>query len=299
MAEVLALLESIAAPDSLRFRFDESRLGELTGRLHPDAPPQGLRLSLLNSALFFLHDDWVAEQHTDGQLRGAAELAAAYDRALAAFDGAPAAPDDIPLVRITALIGRELGRFRLPQHAERYRAALGDYLHAHLWEVDVQRQGTTPSLTEYRQLRPLVMGVRPLIELLPPIHGRPVPAHLLDHPAVQALRGILVNVHYLVNDLYSLVKEMHAERPVNVVLVMCAEHDLTLQQGVDATAELIPRETTAYVRLKASLPRLGLAHPALLTHLTDLEHLVADSVAWHTAAPRYYQSVPSPGMSGT
>ncbi|MEU6667931.1 terpene synthase family protein [Streptomyces sp. NPDC046727] len=105
-----------------------------------------------------------------------------------------------------------------------------------------------------------------------------------------ALRRILADHHVLVNDRCSLAKELRAERPVNVVLVLCAEQGLAPQQSIDATARALSEEQHACLRLKASLPRLGLDHPALLSHLSDPEGLAADAIAWHAAAPRYHHT---------
>lgn len=286
--EVLKLLQDSGMPDTLRNTLAGIRLGEFTGRLHPASSRQGLRLIMLNNALTCLHEDWIAEQDHEGRLHSAADMMAAYERALAVFDGSRPAPHDLPLARATGLVARELQRFGQPHHTQRYRTTLREYWHAHLWEVDLQRQYAVPSLAEYRQLRPHVLGIRALSELLPLASGNPVPAHLLDHPLIQALSRLLANHHVLVNDLFSLAKELHGERPVNIVLVLCAEQGITLQQGLDATAHAIQGELSAYTRLKAALPRLGLQHPALLSHLADLERLAADTIAWHTAAPRYH-----------
>ncbi|MEV6977567.1 terpene synthase family protein [Kitasatospora sp. NPDC093806] len=285
--EVLELLRDSGMPDTLRGTLAGIRLGEFTGRLHPAASRPGLRLIMLNNALSCLHEDWIAEQDEGGRLRSAAAMTAAYRRALAVFDGSRPGPHDLPLARATGLVAQALHDLGRPQHTRRYRTTLREYWHAHLWEVDLQRQHAIPSLAEYRQLRPHVLGIRALSELLPLAGGTPVPAHLLDHPVVQALARLIVNHHVLVNDLFSLAKELHGERPVNIVLVLCAEQGLTLQEGVDATARAIEGELAAYLRLRAALPRLGLQHPALLRHLTDLERLAADAIAWHAAAPRY------------
>ncbi|MGA4545837.1 terpene synthase family protein [Uniformispora flossi] len=274
-------------PDTLRHTLAAIRLGEFTGRLHPASSRQGLRLIMLNNALSCLHEDWVAEQGERGQLRSAADMMAAYDRALAVFDGSCSDARDLPLARATALVAQALHGFGRPLHTQRYRMKLREYWHAHLWEVDLQRRCAVPSLAEYRQLRPYVLGIRALHELLPLADGIPVPTDLLEHPLVEALSGFLVNHHVLVNDLFSLAKELHGERPVNIVPVLCAEQGLTLQQGVDATAHAIGGELAAYLRLRATLPRLGLERPALLSHLAGLERLAADAIAWHAAAPRY------------
>ncbi|MFB7213196.1 terpene synthase family protein [Streptomyces sp. NPDC056255] len=291
--EVLVLLADIDAPDRLGHALAGIGLGPLTGQLLPGASPAGLRLTMLYFALFCLHEDWVARWSSEGPARDLADLTAVYERALAVFDGSPPVSTDLPLIRLTTHLARELHSFRLPEHTERFRSALSEYLHSHLWEADIQLHRHTPPLAEYRQMRPAVLGVRPLFELLPVVHARPVPAHLLRHPVVRALRDVLVDFHVLVNDLLSLSKELHAERhPLNTVLVLRAEKSLTLQQGVDVTARAAAEELDAYQRLRASLPRLGLEHPPLTAHLADLERLAADTIAWHAAASRYQTPAP-------
>ncbi|MER7770968.1 terpene synthase family protein [Kitasatospora sp. NPDC096140] len=292
--DVLALLDGIDAPARLRRRLADIGLGPLTGRLYPGTSRHGLRLAMLYYAQFCLHEDWITRQDP-------AALTRVYDRVLAAFDGEPVTPDDLPLTRLTARLARHLRAFRLPEHTGRFRTALSDYLGAHLWEADLQRHRRSPTLAEYRHLRPVVLGVRPLHELYPLIHERPVPAHLLGHPVVEALGAMMVNFHVLANDVHSLAKELRGERhPLNTVLVLRAEKGLTLQQGVDATARAAAKELAAYQQLKATLPRLGLDHPALAAHLADVERLAADTVAWHLATPRYqaasrHQAAPDGG----
>ncbi|MEU0403756.1 terpene synthase family protein [Streptomyces sp. NPDC006197] len=288
--EVLAHLRHRAMPPGFQKTLAGIRLGEFTGRLHPTASPEGLRLLMLNSVLFSLHDDWAGEPAPDGRPRHAAALTAAHDRTLDVLDGAPLTPHDAPLAHVASLIAHALRRLDPGHHAARYRTALRAYLQAHLWEVDLQRHHRTPSLSEYRHLRPHLLGIRPLTALLPLATGNPVPDHLLDHPVVSALHHILDNHHVLVNDLFSLAKELGTERPVNIVLVLCAEQGLTLQQAIDAAARALAEEQQAYLQLKDTLPRLHLDHPALLRHLGDLERLAADAIAWHTAAPRYHHA---------
>ncbi|MFD8820999.1 terpene synthase family protein [Streptomyces sp. NPDC059605] len=279
--DVLALLENIDAPAQLKQRLADIGLGPLTGQLYPGTTRQGLRLAMLYYAQFCLHEDWIIRQDP-------ATLTHAYDRVLAVFDGEPTNPADSPLTRLTSHLARHLHAFRLPEHTVRFRTALSDYLGAHLWEADLQLHRRTPALAEYRHLRPVVLGVRPLHELYPLIHLQPVPTHLLGHPVVEALGAMMVNFHVLANDMHSLAKELRAEKhPLNTVLVLRAEKGLTLQQGVDATARAAAKELDAYQQLKAALPRLGLNHPALTAHLANMERLAADTVAWHLATPRY------------
>ncbi|MEV8455562.1 hypothetical protein AB0467_28270 [Streptomyces sp. NPDC052095] len=279
--DVLALLDTIDAPPQLKRRLADIGLGPLTGQLYPGTSREGLRLAMLYFAQFCLHEDWITRQDPAGLTR-------AYERALAVFDGEPPAPADQPLTRLTGHLGRSLRDFQLPEHTDRFRTALSDYLSAHVWEADLQRRRRTPRLAEYRHLRPVVLGVRPLHELYPVIHDRPVPARLLGHPVAEALSNSLVNFHYLANDVRSLAKELRAEKhPLNAVLVLRAQQGLSLQEGIDATARAAAEELDAYQQLKATLPRLGLDHPALAAHLTDLERLAADTVAWHIATPRY------------
>ncbi|MFH8980242.1 terpene synthase family protein [Streptomyces varsoviensis] len=285
--DVLALLRARPMPPGLRDALAGIRLGEFTGRLHPTASPEGLRLLMLNSVMFSLHDDWAGEPATNGQPRPAAELTAAHDRTLEVLDGAPLTPGDISLAHLAALLAQSLRRSGPSPHAARYRTALRDYLRAHLWEVDLRRHHRTPSLGEYRHLRPHLLGIRPLTALLPLATNTPVPSALLDHPVVRTLRRILAYHHVLVNDLYSFAKELRTEQPVNIILVLRAEQGLTQQQAIDATARALAEEQQAYLHLKSSLPRTGLDHPALLRHLGDLEALAADAIAWHAAAPRY------------
>ncbi|MEU2516474.1 terpene synthase family protein [Streptomyces syringium] len=292
--EVLALLRTRPMPPGLQDALVGIRLGEFTGRLHPTASREGLRLLMLNSVMFSLHDDWAGQPTTNGQPRTAAELTTAHDRTLDVLDGAPLTARDIPLTHLASLLAQSLQHFGPSPHATRYRTALRDYLRAHVWELDLQRHHRTPSLCEYRHLRSHLLGIRPLTALLPLATNTPVPEDLLDHPVVGALRRILDDHHVLVNDLYSLAKELETERPVNIVLVLRAEQSVSLQQGIDATVRALAQEQQAYLRLKASLPRLGLDHPALSSHLGDLEALAADAIAWHAAAPRYH---PTPADS--
>ncbi|MEW2578854.1 terpene synthase family protein [Streptomyces syringium] len=288
--EVLAQLSARARTPGLQEALAGIRLGEFTGRLHPTASAEGLRLIMLNSVLFSMHDDWAGEPMTNGQPRTAAELTAAHDRTLDVLDGALLTPRDAPLAHVASLIAQALHRLGPCHHADRYRTALREYLQAHLWEVDLQHHRRTPSLGEYRHLRPHLLGIRPLTALLPLATDSPVPAPLLDHPVVSALGRILADHHVLVNDLFSLAKELETERPVNIVLVLCAEQGLTLQQGIDAAARALAEEQQAYLKLKDTLARLHLDHPALLHHLGDLERLAADAIAWHAAAPRYHHT---------
>jgi hypothetical protein len=297
--ETYELLGKLGAPSEFSKTLSDIFIGEYAGRLYPESSRPELDLAVRYFLVFFWHDDWAAQRDRHGQLRSAAELNSAYDRALAVFDGAPAVPGDPLLALLVQHLARALDSFACPEYTARFRHALDQYLRAYVWKVDHLRRGDVPPLAVYRRMRRLVVGTLPVLELHPLIFRLPVPAHVLGHPVIRQLCHMMVNYIAWGNDLLSLARELAEGSTVNLVWVLCQERGLSLQQGIDAAAEAVQQEAVAYLALKERLPALGTGLDGTLLELLDrTERWAADGIPWHLGSPRYSVTAPATGHAG-
>ncbi|MFD0357734.1 hypothetical protein ACFVHW_28960 [Streptomyces sp. NPDC127110] len=258
-------------------------LAEFVGRFHPDVPPQGLRLAMLSHLVFFGHE--ARFEQGGGHRLSLQELDGVYDRALAVFDGAAAAPSDKLITHILERFGTAVRTFDRPEISARIHTTLEGYLRA-LWEHDFRNRRKMPSLATYQAMRPDTASQVLHFELFPLICDLDVPVTLLEHPVVRRLQGMQQNYSCWVNDVFSLAKEMKEDGALNLVFVLREARNLSLQQAVDAAAGLIREEATDYLDLKARLPHLGVPLNSALAELLDEEE------RWNARAISYQQRAP-------
>ena len=287
--EIYALIDELDGETSLlRDAATEVCLDDFTGRLYPDATPLGLRLAMMFELLFFGHETWIDQWHDQGRHLSPLELNRIYDRALEVYDGASVAPSDTLVAHLLKHFRTMVHAFDRPDHSGRIRGALPGYLRAQVWEIDFQNHRKMPSLTEYQGMRRVASSGVLNIITFPLVFDLNVPIEVLDHPVIQQLQEMHANYISWVNDIMSLGKELQEDGALNLVFILQEERELTLQQAVDAAVEIVRREATAYLDLKARLPRLGVPLTGDLAELLDkLERWQADAIAYQQRAPRY------------
>ncbi|MFD5513621.1 terpene synthase family protein [Streptomyces sp. NPDC127051] len=248
-----------------------------------------LLAGLMGSVHFFLHDDWVEERDDTGRLvRTRDELLAHYDSAHRILGGGSPLPGDLSLAHLLYLFRRQV--IEVSPHPDIRSLALSveQYLAAHVWELDIARQGRVPSLSTYVPMRLYTGGTLPFFELDLHLYGLAVPARIREHPVVKHLCETAANLAIWVNDLYSINKERREGSAINLVAVLRAERSCSWPEAVDAATAMIHQATEAYLDVRGRLPDLGIdVSGDLEAWLSRVEAYMALTLINTPRTPRY------------
>jgi hypothetical protein len=287
--EIYALIDELDGGTSLlRDAAEEVRLGDFTGRVHPDATPQGLSLMMTCHLVFFGHEAWIDQSHDRSDQRSTLKLNEIYDRALEVYDGDSATSTDTLIAHLLEHFGTAVRASNRPEYSGQIRVATEGYLRTQVWELDARNRREMPPLTIYQAMRRDTSAAVLDFVLFPLIYDLKIPAGLLDHPVVRQLQAMHSNYLAWANDLLSLEKEMKENGALNLVFVLQKERGLSLQQAITAAAEMVRKEAMAYLDLKDRLPRLGITLTGGLAGLLDQEERYqARAIAYQQRAPRF------------
>ncbi|MFF4353831.1 terpene synthase family protein [Streptomyces sp. NPDC001530] len=95
----------------------------------------------------------------------------------------------------------------------------------------------------------------------------------------------------LVNDLFSMRKEMISGDGMNLLLSLMHHHDLTAQAAVDVLLQRLRNADDEYTRVCRLLRTRYRDHPqggAMHRYLEGVGHMMAGNVAWHYESRRYH-----------
>ncbi|MFD7256899.1 terpene synthase family protein [Streptomyces sp. NPDC059874] len=263
-------------------------LADFAGRLHPDVSPQGLALVFMSHLVFYGHEAWIEQGEAPGHYLSPLELNRTYDRALEVFDGASTASSDTLVADLLGHFGNTVRSFNRPENYARIRTALEGYLRSQVWERDFRNHREMPSLATYQAMRRNTSSTVLYLELFTLFFDLNIPVTLLDHPVVRQLQDMQANYTCWVNDIFSFEKELKEDGALNLIFLLREARNLSWQQAVDAAAEMVKKEATDYLDLKARLPRLGIPLAGALAELLDQEERwQAHCIVYQQRAPRF------------
>ncbi|MFD5510024.1 hypothetical protein ACFWIB_19900 [Streptomyces sp. NPDC127051] len=287
--EIYALIDDLDGSSSLlKDAAAGVVLGDYMGRVHPDASSRGLGLSMMLTLIFFGHDDWLDQKCSKGQHLSPLELNEYYDRALEVYDGASIEPSDPLIARLLEGFGVMMRAFERPADEIRIRISLEGYLRAHVWELDLRNRREIPPLPEYQAMRRNIAAMLLFYDMYPLIYDLNIPIRILDHPVVRQLTLMQADYTAWCNDILSFEKELNEDDPLNLPYILQAERNLSLQQALDAAAEMVKKTAIDYLGLKARLPQLGIPLSGALAELLDeMERTQSHFIAYQQRAPRW------------
>lgn len=288
-------LAAVLAEVGADAHFREMGIGKLAAVAYPDAEPVPLRIAALWFAFFWLFD----EAWADGlPLDAIHEAGRIHRRVAAILSGAQTTAADHPSLRMLGVLLASIRSWRPNWGAERFYREILRYLQATLWELDVRRCGTVPSVSEYMRMRPLVAAVPPSRELSFLICDLRLDTQLCTHPCVELADAAAGNYSCWINDLCSL----DTERGSTMNLVVVARHAFgwSRRQACDWLAEVARSEVLTFQSLRCGLPRtvlpqMSFADTARATaeldrYLSHYEGWFAASAHWMPQSPRYQLS---------
>lgn len=266
-------------------RIRATKVGWLTARTYPETPLNELQLLADWNTWLFAQDDECDER---GIGKDPARLAAIHARSIEIVNGAQPTEADGPLVhgldnlwQRTLLLAPREWRSRFIQHFK-------ECLDASIWEANNRAQGITPDVTAYIAKRTYTGGLFihvALLEITDDIH---LPANVREHPTVQGLTRMAVNVVCWANDILSLAKEIKQGDVHNLVLTLRHKHALSLAEAIERAVALHNSEVRAFVDLESHLPSFEPSVDAdLRRFIAILRSWMRGNLDWSYTSGRY------------
>lgn len=163
------------------------------------------------------------------------------------------------------------------------------WLNGQLWYSAVRRRETRPGVGEYLRMRWVNSGVGTLIPFTAAAAGcRGLDAWQLGDPAVRAFAEAVMFSCALLNDLFSIAKELVTGTAATNLYSVLAH-----AEGLD-TAECLVKGWQLYERLVALVVRLREQlltdpRPDVVLLAGDLPNWIPAAVGWASTTARYYQ----------
>lgn len=267
-------------------RIEQARLGLLTARAYPLAPPETLQvIADWHIWLFALDDGYCDESDFGAQPVDMIQMAA---RLLRVVD----APDEaIPPGAGRCASGLRDVRQRLESQAsraqlERWTATVHDYLFGIVWEAANRSHRTIPSLGDYVPLRRLAGAVPTCLGLIDISLTSEIPADEWTDPRLQRLTRKAANLIAWDNDIFSYNKELSDHGALhNLVTVLANERQCAPQAAVDFAVAMHDAEVADFLRIESQItPTVS---DVTRTYITGLKHWVRGFLDYAKESSRY------------
>ena len=233
-ADRFGLLQDVNRREILK-RADPAHVA---ARLYPGAPPRPLTLATQWLAVNFLVDDLLDAEDDCGRCEALA------DHVVAAFDGASTAAD--PLIPAITDLWRRTTVERSAEWCRTFRDDCAVWLWTYAREAIDRVGGRVPGVDEYRRHRRLSSGMLMFADLVEVASGVDLPSRVRRLDAVHTLRARTSEYMGLVNDLYSINKELATGQVHNAVCVVMHHTGVDIGPAVDAVGEMASASLRAF-----------------------------------------------------
>ncbi|AHY47823.1 Terpene synthase family, metal binding domain [Rubrobacter radiotolerans] len=263
-----------------------TNIGRLAGRFHPSAPRERLRLVSDWYAWMFFRDDLCDE----AELGRRPDLLAAADlRYLGVLRGEEPGEEDGPLARAM----RDLRERLLPVvpaalWMRRFVRSVKEHFDSTLWEASNRVRREVPDLQTYTRMRPITGGMYVDADFIEITTGLYLPTEVRTDPTVSDLTRMSNNAVCWANDIISLTKELASGDVHNIVLVLMAERDLSLEEAGRTAVGMHDREVTRFLALERELPSFGRTiDENLARYVSVLRYRMRGNLDWSLESLRY------------
>lgn len=287
----LRKLRLLASPKAVQ-QYGAMHFERLNGFAYPTHMGDGLRLGNDTMGWFFIFDD-----QFDGPLgNDPAQVERIIEEMTAVLaDDAPAVPQtSASLVRGF----QDLWRRSCSGMSDGWRARMREswvrYLQSYRWEAESRRRGKHPGLSEYLENRRNSIGIPSAVILAERIQGfelSPAAAELPEADRLMALTGEQVA---LVNDLFSVHKEIAEGDTQNSVIILRASSACSLETAYRQVAGMIEARHMEFQEITRHLPSSCAARgfgseeiAALLRHVDSMRDWMHANLAWSLETARY------------
>jgi hypothetical protein len=270
-------------------QYDTWRIAEMSAYIYPAASGSDLDVVVDTMGWFVLLDD-----QYDGTHRfRAAELGQLRDELLERLAGGLTRPSRIPLVQAWADLCPRVLDGMSPAWRRRAVDSWREMLDACIAEGDLTAEGPDPVETYLTVRRAAVMGNYGTV-LLERVARCELPESVVEDPHIAQVRRCMADVALLLNDMYSLHRELARGDEINLAVILQKAYGYTVEQALE---ELRGRERNAMALLRAQSRAFLDAHrtaPLPPAHRAAVERFLAgvDAITaglrvWYPMTDRY------------
>ncbi|CCH28444.1 germacradienol/geosmin synthase [Actinosynnema sp. NPDC047251] len=267
--------------------------------IDPDATAAELEISAMWLTWGTYGDDYYPRVYGKASDMGAARVATGRLKQLLAVEGpAPIAPVN-PMERSLADLWARTTAPMPPVNREKLRAALVVMLDSWVWELKNQHEHRVPDPVDYVEMRRQTFGSDLTMSLARFGHGGLIPDEIYRTRAIRNIENSAIDYATMLNDLYSVRKEVQYESEVhNMVVVASTFLDIDLERAYAITADLANQRLRQFQHsVDHELPALfeefdleADQRAALTRHADELKDWVAGILHWHEEVDRYRES---------
>ena len=254
----------------------------------PRAPLLELRLVCDWITWLFFYDDALCDDVAGStDCDPLARLHEVQAQMLAVLGGAAPRTADGPLVHMLADLAARTADGVSGDFFGRFVGNIERYFQSNVWELRNLVHKLTPALPIYLKMRPLTGAAGVVFDLIE-LSRRADLTVVRQHAIMQQLELLANNAICWANDIGSLDKEIAEQNPHNLVLVLQADHHLTMDEALGRAAAMQAAEEDAFEALAAGVGDFaGLVRPEVQGYIADIRSFVRGNLVWMHETMRY------------
>jgi hypothetical protein len=177
---------------------------------------------------------------------------------------------------------------------ERAQKNFGLFFSALIKEATLSQQGVVPKADTYFELRRESIGGLPYFDLIESGYGFEIPVKLIEHPIMRKMADACIDVLIVVNDAYSLERELEMKQANNLAIVHMHEDGCSKDEAVGELQRLCKERCQTFIMLEQEMKRsdavLGLSAQMLQnldTYIGGMRSMMRGNYDWSEATTRY------------
>jgi Terpene synthase family 2, C-terminal metal binding len=271
----------VEEPEKIR-KIKASKIGIFLGQCHPRAILRKLSVVADFATWLFLYDDWIENCKEKN------EIQRLHARTVAILHGHKTNDSDISLAhglhditkRINKVCQSSLWKQRLIQDIQ-------DYCEGTLWELANRQRHKTPSLKQYKKIRPDVSGTKVMFDFIELMEGISIPKEVFEGAYFKLMRLLGANLVNWENDILSAQKEFLSGDIHNIVFVYREQYNLSFEEAFQRATADLKSDLEQFYNLLEQVPDFGPNNVAVKKYLAGLKEWVAGHHFWAKESPRY------------
>ncbi|KAH8645833.1 isoprenoid synthase domain-containing protein [Xylariales sp. PMI_506] len=169
----------------------------------------------------------------------------------------------------------------------RWKHQLTTYCLGVLQQVGRQGEASQPTVQEYMDYRAGSVGAYPCLGLMELAENIDIPHHVADHPSLQAIARVAVDLVTLQNDLCSYRKDLEQGETSNIMFIL-KDQGLTNQEASDHVGEMLTDCYKRWYSAMVELPYWGdKIDKDVLKYIEGCRNLALGNLTWSLYTPRY------------
>ncbi|KAI0196365.1 isoprenoid synthase domain-containing protein [Astrocystis sublimbata] len=297
-----SLLERIVTNKRKLEALKQANFARLMSLWYPDAEWPELKVATAYSVWIFVWDDEIDAGDTDAAVNE--DLAQAYYRqsltyihGMLGLDGGDPYKLEAPHqnMALFADVGHGVRDVTDVQQRQRFFDELENFMLQVGIEHTYRMAGTIPTTDEYMTIRSGSVGCAPQIAITDFMLKMRLPETVMDSAAMRALWKETIYICLILNDVYSVQKEIVQGSLLNLVPVMFKHMRREDQRNMDAVSsnldialkETIDRFEAAAEELSAIAPEDGQLHGNILDFIKWCRYFITGVLYWSLESRRY------------